>query len=79
MSKPTNVVTLGADNIGWNRFFVMKTEVNPGLFDAILVEGKGGYQDDKTHFIPQKREQALSSCQISISFKRRIIKNMMYM
>ncbi|MBE1556218.1 S-layer homology domain-containing protein [Sporosarcina limicola] len=53
-AKPTNVVTLRADDFGWSRFFVMETEVNPGLFDVILVEGKKGYQDDKIQLIPKK-------------------------
>ena len=53
-AKPTNMVTLGADDIGLSRFYVMRTEVNPGLFDAIWVEGKKGYRDDKIQFIPKK-------------------------
>ena len=53
-AKPTNMVTLGADDIGLSGFYVMQTEVNPGLFDAIRVEGKKGYRDDKIQFIPKK-------------------------
>ncbi|MBE1556069.1 S-layer homology domain-containing protein [Sporosarcina limicola] len=53
-AKPTNVVTLGANDFGWSRFFVMETEMNPGLFDVILVEWKDGYQGDKIQLIPKK-------------------------
>lgn len=53
-AKPTNMVTLGADDIGLSRFYVWETEVNPGLFDAIRVEGKKGYRVDKIQFIPRK-------------------------
>ncbi|MGE7544658.1 S-layer homology domain-containing protein [Sporosarcina newyorkensis] len=53
-AKPTNMVTLGADDFGWNRFFTTETEVNPGLFDIIYVEGKKGYRDDKIQLIPKK-------------------------
>jgi hypothetical protein len=53
-AKPTNMVTLGADDIGLSRFYVWETEVNTDLFDAIWVEGKKGYRDDKIQFIPKK-------------------------
>ena len=53
-AKPTNMVTLGGNDIGLSGFYVRKTEVNPGLFDAILVEGKKGYRVDKIQFIPKK-------------------------
>lgn len=54
LAKPSNVVTLSAGDFGWSQFFVMEAEVNPGLFDFILVRGKKGYQDDKIQLIPKK-------------------------
>ncbi|MFD1205922.1 S-layer homology domain-containing protein [Sporosarcina contaminans] len=53
-AKPSNVVTLSAGDLGWERFFAMQKELNPELFDAVLVEGKKGYRDDKIQFIPKK-------------------------
>lgn len=53
-AKPENMVTLEADDVGLSRFFVMKKEINPDVFNAILVEGKKGYRSDKIQFIPLK-------------------------
>lgn len=57
-AKPTNIVTLSADELGWKRFFVMQKELNPEIFDAIHVEGKQGYRDDKIQLIPKKEGKA---------------------
>lgn len=53
--KPDNVVTIDADDLGWDVIHsAPKQEINPGTFKSVYIAGKAGYTKDKVQLIPEK-------------------------